>query len=174
MRTETPYQRRARLRQASRDHARATSPRPALQLTEAQRQDIVQRWHSRAINAQIHALTGEDGATLRDKAGTLIFVILGAALLQGLSADLPELRIIRASTNTLAEIDDHASEQQRASLHSAIAAITRLLPSISEANLAVAAVQAQTVLNAGPVCFGDFILRSELLAQQNIAQAAIK
>jgi hypothetical protein len=72
-----------------------------LRLHPFDRSRLRQIWQERSINAQIHALTGEDVSTVVDKVGTLLYVALGAAMLDGIDEAAPDIRVLRATANTL-------------------------------------------------------------------------
>lgn len=138
-----------------RKHNPAMKARP-LRLHPFERAAVRRVWSERTVNAQIHALTGDDGATVRDKAGTLFYVVLGAAQVERMSAQHPDVRILRGSANTLAEIGDTATDLQRASIASGLEAVNRLVAALKEESLFLAATHAKMRLEHGPVTLADF------------------
>ncbi|CAN7472108.1 hypothetical protein LJR130_003813 [Variovorax sp. LjRoot130] len=80
-------------------------------------------------SAQFHALAGDNSKEMVNKAGRIFFVVLGAAIADGLDADLPDIRILRGACNAMY---DQAGEtlipqERRASIVSGLMACERLL-----------------------------------------------
>jgi hypothetical protein len=153
MTREPAHVRRARLRRTSAMHA---DPKP---LTTTQAAEVRSVWAERTANASIHCYTGQSPETVRDKVGTLIFVVLCACLLSGQYQDLPDVRILRASCSILLElVDSHSiSHLQRSGLASAVQAIERLLPTITADHMLIAAQRCQNTLSSGPVTYGQLL-----------------
>ncbi len=79
---------------------------PGLSLIE---RALVERdWHQTAVTAQIQALYGDNSEGMVDAAGRVMYVVLGAALEEGVSHDLPEIRVIRGAVNA---VHDQAGEE---------------------------------------------------------------
>lgn len=137
------------------NHKMATRP---LRLHPFERQRLRQIWSERSVNAGIHALTGDDVGVIVGKVGTLFYVVLGAAMGEGIAQDAPDMRILRATVNTLADCVDQPeiTHQQRASLSSGMEALKRLIAGMAEESLFIAATHAQAKLNNGPVTLADF------------------
>lgn len=138
-----------------RNHRMATR---SLRLHPFERQKLRQIWSERTLNAIIHALDGEDLAAVMEKVGTLFYVVLGAAMVERISPDTPDMRILRATANTLGDLTgaDQITHQQRGSLSSGLEALRRVVAGMQEESLFVAATHAQQVLNGGRVTLADF------------------
>lgn len=103
--------------------AEATRMNPVL------RSILRQRWSSKSIQAQIHALNGEDCEKLLAYGSILFFVASACAMNCNWSGDEPDMRIVRASVNAL---DDLAQRQQitqidRASILAGMMAAQRVI-----------------------------------------------
>lgn len=138
-----------------RNHKMATR---SLRLHPFERQRMRQIWSERTLNASIHALNGEDLAAVLDKTGSLFYVVLGAAMIEQISPDTPDMRILRATANTLGDLTgaDQITHQQRGSLSSGLEALRRLVAGMNEESLFVAATHAQQLLSRRPVTLADF------------------
>ena len=79
--------------------------------------------------AQIHAMNGDDSDAMVKKAGTMFYVVLGAAITDGLDADMPEIRILRGACNALYEQAGESviQSERRASIKAGLQACGRLL-----------------------------------------------
>lgn len=132
--------------------------RRQLRLHPFERQNLRRAWSEQAINASIHALTGEDVTKVVAKVGTLFYVVLGAALIEKADAETPDMRILRATVNTLGECADapDLTHTQRGSLASGLEAVKRLIAGMQEESLFHAATVAQRILASGPVTLADF------------------
>ena len=62
---------------------------------------IAHKWRLGTVTANIHAMIGDDSDKMVNEAGRVLYVILGAAMAQKLSADTPEIRIIRGAVGAL-------------------------------------------------------------------------
>jgi hypothetical protein len=99
---------------------------PLLSISE--KAAIRRDWATDNLSAQIHAMTGQDGPLLVNKAGRVMFVVLGAAIAVGIEASHPDMRILRASVNALHEQAGESviDETRRASIASGLDAAERL------------------------------------------------
>lgn len=131
-------------------------PRPGLNLIE--RAYFAKQWQEEAVTAHIHALIGGDPKLMVNTAGRVLFVVLGAAMAQGIEAELPEIRIIRGAVNAVhdqaGEVD--IPEQRRASIVSGLEAVDRLMPSLARTNLINAAINLEMLLSRQDVRLSDF------------------
>lgn len=129
-----------------------------LRLNLFERQRLRQTWSERTVNAGIHALATDDAQVVMAKVGTLLYVVLGAAMLENLDQDAPDMRILRAAANVLGELvgTDKLTHQQQASMSSALEALKRIVAALSEESLFIAATEAKRILAAGPVSLADF------------------
>lgn len=138
-----------------------------LRLHPFERQRLRAIWSERTVDAAIHALAGDDIPAVVAKAGTLLYVVLGAALIENMPADTPDIRILRALANVLGECSDAPAitHQQRASLSAGLEALRRVTAAIPEETLLIAATHAQQRINSGPVTLADF----QVLTQKGAA-----
>ncbi len=141
----------------TRKHNRRMATRQ-LRLHPFERQRLRLIWSQKTVDAGIHALMNDDAQAVMAKVGTLLYVVLGAALLQNLPADTPDMRILRAAANILGDLvgADTMTHQQRAGLSSALEALKRMVAELPEESLFIAATHAQQKLAAGPVTLADF------------------
>lgn len=119
---------------------------------------IAQRWQKDAIDAHIHAFTGEDSSRLVDLSGRMFYVALGAAVATGLDQDSPDIRIIRGAVNA---VYDQAGEEtiqggRRASILSGLHAVARVAEKVSTKALTDAACDMESRLRDGHVMYPDF------------------
>lgn len=118
-------------------------------------------WHKQKLEAQIHAMIGEDSFNLVQTSGRTFWVVLGAANAQNMDAETTDMRILRGAVNAMAEQagQPEVSETHRAGILSGLQACQRILPDLTQRNINDAAV-ALTVALAKPqgaVTFGDFL-----------------
>lgn len=101
-----------------------------LVLSVWEKANIRRDWATDNLSAQIHAMTGQDAALMVNKAGRVMFVVLGAAMAVGIDASQPDMRILRASVNALHEQagEPVIDETRRASIASGLDAAARLSP----------------------------------------------
>lgn len=90
---------------------------------------IANQWRQNVATARIHAIMGENAHALVEQSGKVFFVVLGAAIEQGLSAELPDIRILRGAANA---VHDQAGVEpidptRRASILAGLEAAVRLL-----------------------------------------------
>lgn len=64
---------------------------------------IAQQWEDTAVRARIHALIGQDSDQFVSAAGRVLFVVLGALLIEQIDPDMVEVRIVRGACNALIE-----------------------------------------------------------------------
>lgn len=137
------------------NHRMATRP---LRLHPFERQKLRAIWSERTVNAGIHSLMADDVEDVVAKVGTLLYVVLGAAQMEDLDAEAPDMRILRAAANTLEDCAGAKAftDLQRASLSSALEALKRTVATIPEETLLIAATHAKVRLAHGPVTVADF------------------
>lgn len=141
----------------SRKHNHRMATR-SLRLHPLERQRLRQVWSERTVNAGIHALATDDAQVVMAKVGTLLYVVLGAALLENLDQDAPDMRILRAAANVLGDLvgTEKLTHLQQATMSSALEALKRVVAALPEESLFIAASQAKRILAAGPVTQADF------------------
>ncbi len=131
--------------------------RPGLSLIE--RALIAKDWHASAVDAQLHALIGDDSDAMVNAAGRILFVILGAAIAEGMGADLPDLRIVRGAVNA---VHDQAGEDaipaaRRRSIVSGLEACERLIPALERRSLINAACDLKLRMKTQHIHLSDFL-----------------
>lgn len=116
------------------------------------------QWTATGVDAQLQALIGSDARTLCNKAGKMFFVILGAAITEGLSPDEPDLRIVRGAVNAVYDIADltELPESARAPINSGLDAVKRLAARMTTRALADACFDLQSKLASGDVHMSHF------------------
>lgn len=119
---------------------------------------IAKDWHATAVDAQLHALIGDDSAAMVNAAGRILFVILGAAITEGMDADDPDLRIVRGAVNA---VHDQAGEldipdQRRQSIVSGLQAATRLVAVLRQKSIVASALDLESKLRKQHIHLSDF------------------
>ena len=97
--------------------------------------------------AGLQTYMGGDAGRIANMAGRLVYIVCHAAGVHGLG-ETPEARILAGTANALAEIAEspEALEQQRGAVISGLAAIDRLMPSLTTWALAAGALQLDNLL----------------------------
>lgn len=135
-----------------------------LRLHPAERQKLRRTWSAQTIEAQIHALTGENAGAAVEKIGALMLITLTAAVDSQVPQDSPEMRIIAASANCLSECVGRQvlTDLQRATLSSCLEAMKRLVATLREETLFHATMATQRRLaSGGDVTLGDIVALRE-------------
>jgi hypothetical protein len=119
---------------------------------------IEQKWHATAVSAQIHALYGDSSDGMVNAAGRVLYVVLGAAIAEEVSQDLPELRIIRGAVNA---VHDQAGEadipaMRRRSIVIGLEAAERLIPTLQRRSLINAACDLALKMRRQHIHLSDF------------------
>lgn len=124
-----------------------------------ERQILRRRWSSQAIDAEIHALMGDDVDALLGKAGSMFFVCLLAAKTDKISADHPDVRVIRGAINALGDLSGAASitDLQRGSVYAGVEAVKRLAAELRAESLYLGAKHLQAIAVDRPVMLSDFL-----------------
>lgn len=115
-------------------------------------------WTVAAVTGRIHAMIGGDSDKLVHGAGSIFFVVLGAALTQGMSAEHADIRILRGATNALAQQAGQPTvdESLRPAIVSGLDACERLLDELSPKALAESAIDLALRLRQGAVNWQQF------------------
>lgn len=131
----------------------------SLRMHPVERAVIEQRWRETAVNAEIHALIGGDGQKLANEAGRVLFVVLGAALADGLGADDPDIRVVRGAVNAIYDQVDEPEVDglRRASIVSGLQAGQRVLARVPRKAVIDAACDLALKLRRRDVLMSDFI-----------------
>lgn len=132
--------------------------RKPIGISMVERAIIAQRWQKDAIDAHIHAFTGENSDKLVDLSGRMFYVALGAAVAAGLDPESSDIRIIRGAVNA---VYDQAGQEEiqggrRASILSGLQACARVAEKVSAKDLTDAACDMELRLRAGHVMYSDF------------------
>lgn len=119
---------------------------------------IARDWHASAVEAQIHALIGEDSNAVVNAAGRLLFVVLGAAMADGVSPDHEELGAVRGGVNA---VHDQAGvpdipDARRVEIVNGLHAATRLLPELTQRSVVASAIDLELKLRRGDIRLSDF------------------
>lgn len=127
-------------------------------LSPVERAILAAQWRQNVASAQIHSMIGDDSHAMVDKAGKVMFVILGAALIEKMQDDHPEIRIIRGAVNAL---HDQAGEPvidplRRASIKSGLEACARLLEVLPYPSVCKSACDLHHKLRNGDIAIAEF------------------
>ena len=128
-------------------------------LNLVQRALLARRWQKDAVAAGIHAMIGEDAGKLVNYAGKTAYVILGACAAANLSADLPDIRILRGAVNAIYDQADQQAipQERRLAIVSGLEACNRLLPLLTQRQVSDAALDLELRLQRGDVHYSDFV-----------------
>lgn len=127
-------------------------------LNLVERAVIANEWRHTALEAQMLALCSLDSHKLVNKAGRMLFVVLGAAITQRMDANLPAIRIIRGAVNA---VHDQAGEPdipaaRRASIVSGLNAAAGLIAELDRRHMVDAACDLALKLRRDDVVLADF------------------
>lgn len=127
-------------------------------ISPVERAIIVQQWRSTTTTAFIHCLIGENSHALVNQAGRVLFVILGAALAQGMRPDDPDIRVVRGAVNALHDQagEPEIPESRRASIVSGLLACDRLRWQLDRKCINDAICDLALKLRGGDVRLEDF------------------
>ena len=129
-----------------------------MRISPVERAIIVQQWRSTNTTAFIHCLIGENSHALVNQAGRVLFVILGAALAQGMGPHDPDIRVVRGAVNALHDQagEPDIPESRRASIVSGLLACDRLRWQLDRKCLNDAICDLALKLRGGDVRLEDF------------------
>lgn len=130
--------------------------RPGLNLVE--RAVIAQQWRHTALEAQLLAMCSLDADKLVNKAGKMVYVVLGACITEKFDAEMLEMRILRGAVNA---IHDQAGEtvitpMRRKSIEHGLTVAASLIPQLPRKALVDAACDLELKLRTGHVHLSDF------------------
>ena len=127
-------------------------------LNPVERAVIAQKWTQTAVNAEIHALIGNDSDKLVNEAGRIFYVVLGAAIESGMAPDVPDVRILRGAVNAVFDQagEVEISETRRMGIISGLRAARRITESVSYKALVNSACELHLKLKTGDVHMSDF------------------
>ena len=119
---------------------------------------IANEWRHVTLEAQMLAMCSLDSDKLVNKAGRMLFVVLGACIAEGVSHEDPSIRIIRGAVNA---VHDQAGEaeippQRRQSIVIGLQRAAALIPELDRKALVAAACDLAVKLRTKHVHLSDF------------------
>lgn len=116
------------------------------------------KWQRGAVTAQIQAIAGGDPDKIAHHAGRVIYVILGASLLDGLDQDLPDMRIIKGAAGALYDLAgaDGVRDDLRVAVISGLNACGRMCELLSGKSMVDAACDLEISLKIGHLSWSHF------------------
>ncbi len=122
-------------RQQQARQAKAATPHPVT--TEILRARIAHDVAALLRGASLHAWTGQHAANTTNLAGRIVYIVAHACGMAGIHEGA-DTSILRGAANALADLAAHPEqlEQHRPAIQSGLAACTRLLPALTEMQLA--------------------------------------
>ncbi len=119
---------------------------------------IAKAWEDTSVRARIHALIGEDSDQFVSSAGSVLFVVLGALMAEGISPDMVEVRVVRGACNALLEQagEPRIDPQRRASIRAGLEAAEQLLSVLPRKARVDAAIDLRNKLAVGDVWASDY------------------
>ncbi|MDP4074232.1 hypothetical protein [Acidovorax sp. A1169] len=122
-------------RQNQARQAKANTPHPVT--TEIQRARIAHDVAALLRGASLHAWTGQHAANTTNLAGRIVYIVAHACGLAGIHEGA-DVNILRGAASALGDLQAHPEqlELHRGAIQSGLAACTRLLPSLTELQLA--------------------------------------
>lgn len=142
-------------RQNQARQAKADTPHPVT--TEIQRARIAHDVAALLRGASLHAWTGQHAANTTNLAGRIVYIVAHACGLAGIHEGA-DVNILRGAASALADLQAQPEqlEQHRPAIQSGLAACTRLLPALTELQLAHGAQTLDTLLrNTAGMSTGD-------------------
>lgn len=119
---------------------------------------IAHEWRHVALEAQLLALCGMDSGKLVNKAGKVLYVILGACVADGVSQDDPSVRIIRGAIGAVHDQagESHIPAQRRQSIVIGLQTAAAMIPALDRKALVESACDLAVKLRTGHVHLSDF------------------
>lgn len=119
---------------------------------------IAQKWRKSSVDAKLHALIGDDPNKVAQSAGRMLYVALGAAMLEDFSADDPDISVIRGAVNAVYDQVDDAviPDDRRASILSGLHAVGRVMARVPAPAITHAACDLELKLRSKHVHYSDF------------------
>lgn len=123
-----------------------------------ERLQIAEKWRAAKVDAEIHAMLGEDADRLVNLAGRMLYVALGAARTEGIDAEDPDVRVLRGAVNAVHDQAGEADilEARRLSIRSGLEAVGRIVQRVPHRALVDSAVELELRLRRGNVMTTDF------------------
>jgi hypothetical protein len=129
---------------------------PRLNLIE--RALIERDWHQTAVSAQIHALYSDNSQGMVEAAGQVLYVVLGAALTEGVDPEHEELQAVRTAVRAMHDQvgEPEISATRRASIVGGLEASERLIPALPRSSLIEVACDLKQKLKYKHLRLSDF------------------
>ena len=120
--------------------------------------------------ASLHAWTGEHAANTTNLAGRIVYIVVDACGQAGISEGA-DVNILRGAASALGDLATHPEQMElhRAAIQSGLAACTRLLPALTEKQLAHAAQTLDSLLRTGDMGTGDIERALQRRAAEGLA-----
>lgn len=127
-------------------------------ISPVERAVIAQKWRLGTVTASIHALIGDDSDKMVNQAGRVLFVVLGAAGAHKISAETPEIRIIRGAVGAIYDQVglDMIPADRRASIVRGLEVASELIKLLPSKALTDSACDLELKLRRGDVMMSDF------------------
>ena len=119
---------------------------------------IANEWRHVALEAQMLAMCSLNSDKLVNKAGRMLFVVLGACIADGVSHDDPSVRILRGAVNAVHDQagETHIPDQRRQSIVIGLQTAAAMIPELDRKALVASACDLALKLRTGHVHLSDF------------------
>ena len=119
---------------------------------------IANEWRHVALEAQMLAMCSLDSKKLVDKAGRMLFVVLGACIAKGISHEDLSVRILRGAVNAVHDQagETHIPDQRRQSIVIGLQTAAAMIPELDRKALVASACDLALKLRTGHVHLSDF------------------
>lgn len=133
-------------------------PYKPAQLNPVERAVIAQKWRSYALDGQLQAMMGEHTPTVISYCGRMVFVALACAVATGLSADEPDVRVLRGAANALYDQVDCPTVQaeRRGALIAGVQAALRVTKAAGTTVVVDQALRMELLLRQRHISRADF------------------
>jgi hypothetical protein len=127
-------------------------------ISMVERAIIAADWHKTVTTAQIAALIGDDSDKMVNKAGRVLFVVLGACIAEGVDPESTAMRMLVGAVNA---VHDQAGNSiipamSRKSIVSGLETAVALIPQLQRKSLVDAACDLALKLRTGNVHLSHF------------------
>lgn len=119
---------------------------------------LVAKWERRAVEAQIQALIGQDANKIADEVGRIVYVLLGAALLDGISEHDQDVAKVRYAASALYDLagSEEVLDELRQAVLDGLDAGGRLCEVLSNKSMRDAAIDLHFMLQVGDLNWSAF------------------
>ena len=119
---------------------------------------IANEWRHVALEAQMLAMCSLDSDKLVNKAGRMLFVVIGACITEGVSHDDVHVRILRSAVNAIHDQagETHIPDQRRQSIVIGLQTAAAMIPELDRQALVASACDLAVKLRTGDVHLSDF------------------